>query len=249
MTVTPALLALIAGVFLLAGGIKGLIGVGLPTIAIALLINAIPPRDAIPLVVIPAIATNIWQAIAGGRSIALLRRFWALLVLSCVGTWLGVSVLAGSNQRLMSGIFGAILMLYALIALFRPTPAPPGRSEPWLSPVIGFVNGIVNGLTGSYMLPGVLYLQALGLSRDEFIQAMGIFFLVGSTALGVALTGHSVMSWTHLAVSTGVLVPSLLGYAIGQTYRRKLPEEQFRKMFFIGLLCLGAYTFVTRILL
>jgi uncharacterized membrane protein YfcA len=71
---------------------------------------------------------------------------------------------------------------------------------------------------------------------------MGILFLVASTALGVALTGHSAMSWGQGVLSAAVLAPTMLGYWIGQNYRRRLPEEQFRRVFFIALMLLGAYT-------
>lgn len=241
------MLALIAGVFLLAGGIKGLIGVGLPTVAIALLLNVMPLREAMPLIVLPAIVTNIWQAFVGGRLLVLIRRFWPLLLLLVVGTWIGVGILAGSNQHLLVALFGVILIIYALLGLFHPIPNPPGRIEPWLTPPIGFVNGILNGLTGSYILPGTLYLQSLRLPRDELIQAMGLVYLVASSALGFSLTGHNVMGWQQAAVSAGALLPAMIGYAAGQHYRRRMPEEQFRRVFFIGLLCLGLYMFVTRI--
>lgn len=245
MEITPSLIALVLGVFLLAGGVKGLVGVGLPTVAIALMLYAVPPREAIPLVVIPAIVTNIWQALAGGRGVALLKRFWPMLAMVCAGTWFGVEVLAASDPRLISGIFGAILVLYALSGLFRPAPPPPGRAEIWLSPVVGVLNGIINGLTGSYIIPGTLYLEALRLSRDALIQAMGILFLVASMALGVALTGHSVMTGTHALLSALAVLPAMLGYYAGQLVRHRMPEAQFRQVFFICLGLLGAYTFVT----
>jgi uncharacterized membrane protein YfcA len=235
-------ITLVLAVFLFAGTIKGLIGVGLPTIAIALLMHTMPLREAIPLVVIPAIATNIWQAVIGGHGLATLRRFWLLFILLAAGTWVGVGILSASNPKLLTGIFGVILMAYGLIGILRPAPAPPGRAESWLTPVVGLTNGILNGLTGSYILPGTIYLQSLGLPRDELIQSMGILFLVASTALGVALTGHSAMSWGQGMLSAAVLAPTMLGYWIGQNYRRRLPEEQFRRVFFIALMLLGAYT-------
>jgi uncharacterized membrane protein YfcA len=245
---SPLTVILIACVFLFAGGVKGLIGVGLPTIAVALLINVMPLREAIPLVVVPAIVTNVWQALLGGRGLALLKRFWPMLLLACIGTWIGVGVLAGSNQLLLSVVFGAILVAYALMGLLRPVPPPPGRAEPWLTPVVGIINGIINGLTGSYILPGVLYLQALGLGRDELIQAMGFLFLVASGALGVSLAGQNVMGINQAALSGAALVPTLLGYFAGQTLRRGISEERFRKVFFIGLLCLGLYTVASRLI-
>ena len=94
MHLSPATLALVAGIFLFAGGVKGLIGMGLPTVALAMLVNAMPLRDGVTLIVIPAVITNIWQAFSGGRGIALVRRFWSFLLLLCIGTWIGVGILA-----------------------------------------------------------------------------------------------------------------------------------------------------------
>ncbi len=133
------------------------------------------------------------------------------------------------------------------MACFGRRPRPPGRAEPWLTPLVGFTTGIVNGMTGSYILPSTSYLQSLGLGRDEFIQAMGIFFLAASSSLGIALAGHSVMTLGQTAISAAALAPTLVGYYVGQAGRRRLPEQQFRKVFFIGLLLLGAYTVLTRL--
>ena len=186
---------MLTGIFLLAGGVKGLIGIGLPTVALALLVHFVPLREGAALMVLPAVLTNIWQASSGGHGLALLKRFWLMLVMLCLATWVGVGLLVTSDERLMSGIFGVVITLYAIVGLTRPVPRPLGRrSEVWLSPLIGIANGLLNGLTGSFAFPGILYLEALRLSRDAMIQAMGILFLVASTALAVALTGHKVMT-------------------------------------------------------
>jgi uncharacterized membrane protein YfcA len=107
---------------------------------------------------------------------------------------------------------------------------------------VGVLNGLINGLTGSYMLPSVIYLQSLGLTKDELIQAMGIFFLVAGTALGVSLAGQKVMSLGQTLISAAALVPALIGYYFGLRLRNRLSEERFRQIFFIGLLLLGIYT-------
>ena len=248
MDITFTTIAIVAAIFLLAGGVKGLIGVGLPTVALALLVNFMPLRDAAALMVLPAVFTNVWQASSGGHGLALLRRFWLMLTMLCLATWIGVGILVASDERLMSGIFGVVLALYAIAGLTRAQPRPLGRAEVWLSPLVGIANGLVNGLTGSYVFPGVLYLEALRLDRDAMIQAMGILFLVASAALLVSLTGHSVMSLKLLALSTAAMLPALAGYYSGQYWRRKLPEALFRKVFLFGLLGLGIYTAATNIL-
>ena len=242
MDLTPGIIALVAAAFFAAGSVKGLIGVGLPTVSIAILINAMPLREAITLIIAPAVISNVVQALTGGHALALTRRFWLLCAFTVIFTWVGVGVLANSDQKLMSAIFGVVLTIYALIGLFRPAPPQLGAAERWLSPIVGVINGLINGLTGSYMMPSVIYFQSLGLKKDELIQAMGIFFLVAGTALGVSLAGQKVMSPGQIAVSAGALAPALAGYYFGQTLRRRLSEERFRQVFFVGLLLLGLYT-------
>ena len=47
---------------MLAGFVKGVLGQGLPTVAVGLLSLIMSPGEAAALVVIPALITNIWQA-------------------------------------------------------------------------------------------------------------------------------------------------------------------------------------------
>jgi hypothetical protein len=243
----PATLILAAAIFLFAGGVKGLIGVGLPTVAVALLINVMPLSDAIAVMFIPAFASNVWQAWSGGNAIAILKRFWPFLLCVFIGTWFGVSILVVADPDLMAGLFGLVLSIYSFVSLARPAPLPLAPFESWLSPVLGSINGLISGMTGSYLMPGVLYMEALGLRRDELIQAMGIFFLCAVIALGVALTGQNVMGLSHAGYSAVMLVPTMAGYFAGEHYRKRLPDETFRKVFFAGLLMMGLYTVATRL--
>jgi uncharacterized membrane protein YfcA len=238
----PGIIILVTAAFFIAGSVKGLIGVGLPTVSIAILINGMPLRQAIPLIIAPAVISNVVQALSGGHLFQLAKRFWLLCTLTVLFTWVGVGILASSDQRLMSAIFGIVLTVYALTGLLRPAPRPLGASERWLTPAVGVLNGLINGLTGSYMLPSVIYLQSLGLTKDELIQAMGIFFLVAGTALGISLAGQKVMSLGQTAISAAALIPALIGYYFGLRLRDRLSEERFRQIFFIGLLILGIYT-------
>src|SRR5690606_13714915 len=80
VSLDPLLLAAIAGTFVLAGLVKGVIGFGLPTVAVALLTLTIGLKDAMALMLVPSLVTNLWQALAGGRLWTILRRFWALFL-------------------------------------------------------------------------------------------------------------------------------------------------------------------------
>ncbi|NIA71058.1 sulfite exporter TauE/SafE family protein [Pelagibius litoralis] len=235
------LIAVVVASFLLAGLVKGLVGLGLPTIALALLATRIDLKDAIPLVLVPSLATNIWQAVSGGALAVLLKRLWPLLAPACLGIWIGAGVLAGLDAVLVSGLFGALICAHAAISITGLQAPAPGARETWLSPLIGSVNGVITGLTGSFIFPSVLYLQALALPRDHLVQAMGITFLVSTLAMAVALSGHALLPAEAGLLSAVALVPALAGMALGQLLRKRLPEARFRKVFFLALAALGAY--------
>ena len=237
---TAEVIAIVCATFLFAGWVKGVVGLGLPTIALALLAATVGLREAIALMLIPALVTNVWQALAGGAFVALLRRLWPLLLAACLGTWFGVGVLARADAELLTGVLGVMICGYAGISLAAPQIPPPGRWEGVLSPMAGAVGGIVTGLTGSF-IPGVLYLQALGLSRDHLVQAMGIAFMVLTVTLAGALTRQQLMTVDLWLMSAVAVAPAALGMVLGRALRRRLPEALFRRVFFSALLLLGAY--------
>src|SRR5260370_10486177 len=68
------LLILIAAAFLLAGFIKGVIGMGLPTVAMGLLAVTMQPSHALAIAIVPAVITNIWQTFVGPYLRDIIRR-------------------------------------------------------------------------------------------------------------------------------------------------------------------------------
>ena len=239
--VSVEFIALIAATFALAGFIKGVVGLGLPTVSLALLTATLGLKQAIALMLVPSLVTNLWQGAVGGAFTPIVRRLWALLATACLGIWFGTAVLATADAGLLAGMFGVLLCAYSGFSLATPQIPPPGRHETWMSPVVGAVAGVVTGLTGSFVVPGILYLQALGLPRDVLVQAMGVVFTVLTVALGVSLSGHNLLPADLGLLSLGAVLPTALGMVAGQKIRRRLPEQTFRKVFFCALLALGLY--------
>lgn len=238
---TPEILAIVAAAFLLAGFIKGVVGLGLPTVALALLTATLGLREAVALMLVPSFATNLWQGLAGGALVLILRRLWALLVAAGLGIWLGAGLSARADAALLSGMFGVLLCLYAATSLVALRLPPPGRREHWLSVVVGAVNGVITGLTGSFVVPAVPYLQSLGLPRDVLVQAMGASFTVSTVVLASALARHELVTADLSVLSVAALVPAFVGMALGQRVRRDLSEGRFQQIFLGVLLILGAY--------
>ena len=237
----PEVLALIAGVFLFAGVVKGTVGLGLPTVSLGILTATVGLKAAIALMLIPSLSTNIFQALSGPYFRDVMRRLWRFFALVCIGTWAGAEVLVAANPDLLAGLLGLVLVFYAVFSLTLFQVPPPGRWEPWLSPPIGLVSGLVTGLTGSFIVPGSLYLQALGMPRDQLIQALGISFTIVTVALLAAITSHGLVTAEIGATSIMAVVPAGLGMIAGAKLRQRISEERFRRIFFLALLAMGAY--------
>lgn len=236
-----ATLAIIFGAFFAAGAVKGVIGLGLPTVSLALVTLALPLQEALALTVLPTLITNLWQAAVGGRLKALLARSWPMLLCNALGVWAGAMVLFHVDVRLTTAALGLVLAVYAVLGLsavrFR---VRPGR-EPYLSPLVGAATGVIGGTTGTHVLPAVPYFQALGLEKDALLQAMGLSFSVSSIVMLAALADYGALHRGNVLASALGLVPALVGMAAGQNLRSFISPELFRTCLFVGLLLLALH--------
>ena len=233
-------LPLIVAVFILAGAVKGVLGGGLPSIAIGLLSVVMPIPLAAALVVAPSFVTNVWQSI-GLHFAVLMRRIWPMLVGICVGAWLGAGLMTGDYAEWTRVGLGLSLAIYSAIGLFNLRMSLPRRSEPWIAPFVGIATGFIAAGTGVFVIPSGPYLQAIGLNKDEMVQALGITFTVSTVVLGGVVAHAGALNAALLLPTIVALIASLAGMWIGQQLRNKLREETFRKCFFAGMLLLGAH--------
>ena len=241
MSDTSSIAIWIGLTFVAAGFVKGVVGIGLPTVAMGALSLVMPPASAAAVLVVPSLVTNLWQLLSGPAFGVLLRRLATMMLGLCVGTILGISVLTGQSASLAGAALGAVLAIYGAIGLAAPHLTVPTNAQPWLSPVIGLVTGLVTGATGVFVIPAVPYLNSLGLSKEELIQALGLSFTVSTLALAVALALSGHFQLAAAGNSLLAVVPALAGMFIGQRLRGKLQPEAFRRWFFIGLVALGIY--------
>ena len=241
-------IAAIAGTFLLAGGVKGVIGLGLPTLSLGLLTATLDLTTAMALLIVPSFVTNFWQAMAGGNGRELLLRIWPFLLMATATVWLGATALTRLDSSLLSALLGVLLVAYSTLNLVGVRLAIAARQEVWAGPLFGTVNGILAGMTGSFVVPGVMFLQGIGLSRDMLVQAMGMLFTVSTLALALALQNNSLLTTQLGLVSAAAVMPAAVGVVAGQRIRRRLSEARFRLIFFIAILALGIYIIAKAVL-
>lgn len=238
------ILGVVTAVFLLAGLVKGVVGLGLPTLSMGLLASVMPPAHAAVILILPSFLTNAWQMWDGAALGRLVRRLWPLQLGVIAGTlWAPVSLVT-LNANVASAGLGVALMVYAVLGLAAVSLSVPRRGEGFSSGVTGLLTGAITAATGVFVFPAVPYLQALSLKKDELVQALGLSFTVSTVALfgrlaleGSFSAGAMPGGWGWLAA----LPAALLGMAAGQMLRGRLDEKNFKRLFFAGLLAIGLY--------
>jgi uncharacterized membrane protein YfcA len=231
---------IIAAVFLAAGVVKGISGLGLPTISMALLSLLMVPAKAAMLMVLPSFATNIAQCF-GPHWRRLARSFWplwtCLALLTLYSPFASIETAAGGA----TAILAVVLIAYGIWGWFKPS-LPEMRKSPRLSGVIvGALSGLLAAATGVFVMPLVPYMQSQQLAKEEFIQGLGISFMIATVALSLRLgTANLDELLANLPGCATALIAAFLGLWMGARLRGRLNPSQFQRALYGVFVVLGS---------
>ncbi len=233
---TLALLAL----GLVAGGVtKGFAGSGLPTVSVASMAVVIDVPTAVALMPIPLLVANTRQAFRGGYMADAMRRFWPLLVCLPFGAVLGVKVLTGMDPLIVTGLVGAIVVVFALLSQIRFEWRISPRRDRQLQPFIGLGAGVIGGISSIFAPLIVMHLMSLRLPKDEFVGTVGLAYLVGIVPMIFALVGFGRLGQTETLWGAAAVIPVLAGMFLGERLRGRFSETLFRRCLLVLLLLAG----------
>ena len=155
---------------ILGGGlIKGTLGVGLPLFAVPVMSLFISSTQAIALVSVPVLVSNIWQVWQEGSLKTSLKRFWPLMLTQAIMTVLSVYWTLSFSIRELNMVLALALIVAVVLMAFKPSFNIPPDKEPAISALVGVTSGLLGGAS-SLMGPIVIsYMMSLKLSRDEFV--------------------------------------------------------------------------------
>lgn len=240
-SLSDPILLIIAAVFLLAGFVKGTIGLGLPTVAMGLLATRMPPAHALAIVIIPAIVTNIWQTFVGPYLRDIVRRLWPLMIGTVAGIMAGAGLMTGPYARYGTIVLGVLLVIYAIIGLSKVRFSVARSNEKWVGGIVGVITGVVSAATGVQVIPSMPFMQAIGMEKDELVQALGVFFTTATVALAFNLADAGLLN-VSIALPGGIaMIAAFAGMYLGQLLRSRMEPETFRRWFLIAMLLLGIY--------
>jgi uncharacterized membrane protein YfcA len=226
-------------VFLVAGAVKGLVGIGLPTASISMLTLFIDPRMAIALVLGPMVFSNAWQVWQMGEIARALRDFRIFAVALAVGVFVTVMLSAEVSDRVIYLALGISIVSFSVLNLRFDIPPMPVRFDRAAQLGFGTVAGVLGGLSGVWAAPMIIYLTARQVPKDEFVRATGLLIFLGSLPLVAGYVQQGFLTADLAMVSAVLVVPTLLGFALGARLRSGLSNEKFRKVLLYVFLLLG----------
>jgi uncharacterized protein len=238
-------LAGLVGVLLLAGVVKGATGVGLPLVLVPLTTQILDVPVAVALLPVPMIASNIGQAMEGGRTIAAIRQLVPVLATLIVGTFIGVHLLVSIDRRTLSLILGVTFIGLAAMLAFLPRLRIGKAAARWAGPLVGFCAGVLGGMSAIFGPPMIAYFISLGLPPNLFIKQMAIVAFTASLTLAIALGGNGSMSPADFLISASCLIPIQLGMPLGRWLRARTKPEMFRVLVLL-VLALGGLDMLRR---
>lgn len=224
--------------FLFAAFLKGTAGLGFATTCLGIMATLVDIRLAIPLVVIPSLLSNTMVMIDAGGFLSILRRFWFMYLASFPGLLLGLWILGGGDTTIPRAVLGTSMVFYGAYGLWGGQFSL--AHKPLIAGCVGITTGLVNGLTGSQIMPILPYLMALDITKDELVQAINTSFTFASIIMLFGLGKLGLMNWDIAMISAAGLVPVWLGIWLGGKVRRLLPEVVFRKVVLVMVALLGA---------
>lgn len=224
---------------LIAGTIKGFVGLGLPTVSLALLSLVFAPREAMGLILVPMLMTNFWQMLRGPDLMGVMMRYWrfAVVLAICVSATIWFS--QSASNRVLILALGFVVLAFVAVSWRDLVPAVPPHLERPVEFALAAFAGLIGGLTAAWAAPMAMYLKTRKVSPDEFVQASGFLITAGSLPFIIMflVVGHYEIS--GLGVSATLLIPTLAGFTIGERLRRGIDPKAFHRVLMIVFLGFG----------
>ena len=236
-TMDPLTIVMLCGIFLFAGIVKGFLGIGLPAAAMGLLTLIIPPTEAISLLWLPILFSNMFQFGRAPNKRVIMRSYPWFAVALFASIFVTSLFINEYPTALLTVAIGVMMVIFSVNLLFGVTlPVGPGRG--WQIGV-GTLSGVLGGLSSIWSPPVAMYLIARNTSKEMFIGATGFLFLVGCLPLGAGLVISGLITWPVIVKSLAGLIMTLIGFRIGEIMRNRVSQEKFRRIVLIAFLIMG----------
>jgi len=222
-----AALAAIIGGMAVGTVVKGVTGSGLPMVAIPVMATFLGVEDAVVIMAIPSVLTNGWMVWSNRTAAWRATPLPVLVVTGCVGSVLGVALLAWLDERWLAGILAGVLVTYLVVRLRRPAPAISDKTDRWLRPVAGSGAGLLQGATGLSSPVIIMYLHSLRLGREVYLVTLTSLICLTTAVQAISLGAAGLYTEARLWSSLVAMVPIALVLPVAMRLGRRLSPRRF----------------------
>lgn len=239
MTSDPATLWMVAGVYVLAGFIKGVIGIGLPTTALALLTFIVTPLQAIAINILPMLVVNLYQFLQADSYRQLVRDYWRFALFMMLFLGLASVFAAGLGNDIIRLLIAISIMIFTLNNLFGVHwRLNPHHDRNWQY-AMGTISGILGGLTSLWGVPMTIYLVMKQLSPKQFVDATGFLILIGCFPLAAGYISTNILTSAALWPAGAGIGGAFIGFYFGALARKAVSPALFHKLVLVMFLVMG----------
>lgn len=223
-----------------AGGIvKGATGMGLPMVAMPILVTFLPIPHAIAVVSMPIVITNLWQMMQLRHALDGSRFLVPLIAAGAVGVVIGTWMLTSVPERAMSLVLGILLLAYAAMRVTRPDFVLPRKLGDRLAAPVGLGAGALQGATGLSAPIGVTFIHSMRLPRDAHVAAVSAMFFLMFAAQVPVMWIAGILDGPRLAESLFAVIPALALMPLGARLASRLSARAFDRMVLVLLVVAG----------
>ena len=230
-------MASMVAIFLLAGTIKGFLGIGLPAAAMGLLTLFIPPTQAIPLLWLSILGTNILQFTRAPQKREIVATYYPFAIAIFVSIFVTSMFMADYPTALLTVAIGVAMVIFSLNLLIGFT-LPIGPGNGWQIGV-GLVSGVLGGLSSIWSPAVAMYLVARNVPKERFIGATGFLFLAGVLPLGAGQIVAGLITLPVLLQSFVCMIFVLISFRVGEELRKRVSQDRFRTIVLFAFLLMG----------
>jgi uncharacterized protein len=225
--------------FVLGGIFKGILGLGVPVIAVPVIADAISIVLAIILISVPSVVPNIYQVWIYRHHADPDIRLLPLGIASIVGSGLGILTLTWADPAVLTQLLGLILWLYMGFRALKPSFQLSRQIARWTNAPAGFLAGLAGGLTGVSAPVILVYLMSLRLPKETFILTISWYFIAMGGGQFLWLIQADLMTWTLFFWSISSLVPIFVGMWIGTRIGPYISKQRFEQLILVMMAFMG----------
>jgi len=226
------LLTLVVGLGV-AGLAKGATAMGLPLIATPILASVFGPKQAVVIITIPIFVANTLLVLQSWRVFGYLRTLVPLILANAAGTFLGALLLAGLDQKTFAILITAMVVLF-LARGDRIVGDPGARRARLLTPIVGFVGGVMQGTSISSPVIGSFF-HAMKLPPREYVITLAAVFQLSSAVQLVSYAALGLFTPDLVALGVIACIPMLVALMAGIAVRGRLDQVRFRQVIVVLL--------------